>query len=129
MRLLILCAFLVLSCTTKIQTPNDIILGSWLYDKVGSLGDYSQNDKESKDEFDKSMTGKSLTFYKDHTYKATVKKDGVESVLQSGKYEIKADGKTMTMGNEKELKVFISDSAFKTYSPNNACLVWRKIKD
>ncbi len=106
-----------------------MILGSWLYVTAERLGDYSQNDKTSIAEFDKNMVGKMFTFYKDSTYKATRKIDGQESLLQEGKYSISIDGKSMTMGNKEVIKISLTDSIFKFYSPNNGAFVWKKIKD
>jgi hypothetical protein len=129
MRQLILIAFTLFACSTHRQVPNEMILGSWLYVTAESLGDYSQNDKESIAEFDKSMEGKVMTFYKDSTYKATIKTGGKESILQTGKYSIASDGKSMTMGNKESTKISLTDSILKIYSPNNGIFVFRKLKE
>lgn len=129
MRQFILIAFILFGCTTSKQTPREMILGSWKYVTAESLGDYSQNDKESIAEFDKSMEGKVMTFYKDSTYKATINTGGQESILQSGKYSIAPDGKSIKMGNEEPTKISLTDSILKIYSPNNGIFVFRKLKE
>lgn len=60
MRQFILLAFTLFGCSTSKQIPREMILGSWVFVTA-------QNDKASIAEFDKTMEGKILTFYKDGT--------------------------------------------------------------
>lgn len=129
MRQFILIAFALFGCLTPKQGTYEMILGSWVYIIAENLGGYSQNDKESIAEFDKTMEGKELIFYKDSTYKSIRKIDGQESVLQTGAYSIATNGKSMAMDNKESIKINLTDSILKIYSPNNGVFVWRKLKE
>ncbi|MDE3213107.1 MAG: hypothetical protein KGM98_07715 [Bacteroidota bacterium] len=70
-----------------------------------------------------------MTFFKDGSYKATLKTGEQESIFQTGKYTIASDGKSMKMGNEELTKISLTDSILKIYSPNNGIFVFRKLKE
>jgi hypothetical protein len=127
MKQLLLLLLLATSCSTR-QPPDKMIVGSWAYITAERLGDGSQNDPIAIAEFDKNMLGKIFVFNGDGTCKAIVKKDNAESIIKEGKYTIAKDGQTMQIFNDQTIKISLSDSVFKFYSPNNGAFVWRKIK-
>jgi hypothetical protein len=129
MRKLVLLIFILVGCSTPKQGPHEMILGSWQYLTAERLGDGSQNDKASIAEFDKTMNGKVLIFYKDSTYKSVSKNDGNPPILRTGKYSIATDGASITMDNQESTKLNLTDSIFKVYSPNNGIFVFRKLKE
>ena len=128
MRKIILLIFILVGCSTPKQGPHDMILGSWQYVTAERLGDDSNNDKQSIAEFDSTMNGKELIFYKDSTYKSTSKNNGQLPLVHSGKYSIAPDGAAITMDNQGSTKINLTDSILKVYSPNNGVFVWRKLK-
>jgi hypothetical protein len=129
MRKLILLIFILVGCSTPKKGPHDMILGSWQYSTAESLGDGSTNDKQSIAEFDSTMNGKELIFYKDSTFKSTSKKNGQLPIVHTGKYSIASDGTAITMDSQESTKINLTDSILKVYSPNNGVFVWRKLKE
>jgi hypothetical protein len=92
------------------------------------LGDYSQNDSASIADFNQTMKGNTLAFYDDSSYLATNRMAGHDSVKVKGHYYLALGDKYMIMDNKDSLRIVLTDSTFKFYSPNNAVFVWKKIK-
>jgi len=133
MRLFILLSVLLCSCSSDKRKPAEMIVGSWLYVTAERLGDNSQNDKAAITEFDKEMAGSMLTFHKDNTFEGSTltgaeKNDRQNFLMQSGEYSITSQGDSMVLGRRGSIRISLTDTIFKFYSPDNGAFVWRRFK-